>query len=102
MMDREQLIRDRAYAIWQAEGQPEGCEQEHWERAAREIDEQAGDTAPADDAAPSDTAQATPADPVGVAQSPAPAAAPAKRTAQRKTTQSAAGSPKRKAAKTPA
>lgn len=26
-----------AYAIWQAEGQPEGCDQEHWMRAKQLI-----------------------------------------------------------------
>jgi len=31
------LIRERAYAIWEREGRPEGRERQHWERAAREI-----------------------------------------------------------------
>jgi len=35
-MDLER-IRQRAYEIWQQEGQPEGKQQEHWERAVREI-----------------------------------------------------------------
>ncbi|EWY39342.1 hypothetical protein N825_06460 [Skermanella stibiiresistens SB22] len=30
-------IRQRAYEIWQQEGQPEGKQQEHWERAMREV-----------------------------------------------------------------
>ncbi|UEM19304.1 DUF2934 domain-containing protein [Skermanella mucosa] len=29
-------IRQRAYEIWQQEGQPEGKQQEHWEQAMRE------------------------------------------------------------------
>ncbi|WP_158046413.1 DUF2934 domain-containing protein [Skermanella pratensis] len=29
-------IRQRAYEIWQQEGQPEGRQQEHWEQAMRE------------------------------------------------------------------
>lgn len=33
----EEKIRERAYAIWEEEGRPEGREQEHWERAAREF-----------------------------------------------------------------
>jgi hypothetical protein len=37
-MDREQSIRERAYAIWQAEGEPAGSHDQHWDRAAREID----------------------------------------------------------------
>lgn len=36
-MDREQRVRQRAYEIWQAEGCPPGCEQEHWDRAEREV-----------------------------------------------------------------
>ena len=33
----EDLVRLRAYAIWVEEGEPEGKEHEHWERARREI-----------------------------------------------------------------
>jgi hypothetical protein len=38
-MDREihEQIAERAYALWQAEGQPNGRHEEHWYRAAREI-----------------------------------------------------------------
>jgi DUF2934 family protein len=36
----EARIRERAYKIWINEGQPEGREAEHWERAAREIDQE--------------------------------------------------------------
>ena len=32
----EQIAR-RAYALWQAEGQPDGRHEEHWYRATREI-----------------------------------------------------------------
>jgi DNA-binding NtrC family response regulator len=35
--DREQRVRERAYAIWQREGCPSGRDQEHWRRAEREI-----------------------------------------------------------------
>ena len=31
-------IEQRAYALWQAEGQPDGKHEEHWRRAAREIE----------------------------------------------------------------
>jgi hypothetical protein len=34
-MDLER-IRQRAYELWQQEGQPEGKQQEHWDRAMRE------------------------------------------------------------------
>ena len=36
--DREARIRERAHAIWEAEGRPEGQERAHWERAIAEID----------------------------------------------------------------
>ena len=38
-MDQEkhEQIAARAYALWQAEGQPDGRHEEHWYRAAREI-----------------------------------------------------------------
>ncbi|WP_249218874.1 DUF2934 domain-containing protein [Falsirhodobacter algicola] len=38
-MDREQDIRDRAHAIWESEGRPEGQHEAHWRRASAEIDE---------------------------------------------------------------
>jgi len=36
--DREVRIGERAQAIWEAEGRPEGLDREHWERAAAEVD----------------------------------------------------------------
>lgn len=42
MNEREDKVRQRAYEIWQAEGKPHGQAKDHWERAAREIDGQAG------------------------------------------------------------
>ena len=38
-MDREihEQIAERAYALWMAEGQPDGRHEEHWYRTAREI-----------------------------------------------------------------
>lgn len=35
--EREELIRRRAYVIWEQEGRPEGQHQRHWEQAAREM-----------------------------------------------------------------
>ncbi|WFU06114.1 DUF2934 domain-containing protein (plasmid) [Rhizobium sp. CB3171] len=35
--DLEKEIRERAYAIWENEGRPEGRAVEHWERAERQI-----------------------------------------------------------------
>ena len=36
-MDLEHRIRERAYAIWEAEGRVAGCEHDHWSRAEREL-----------------------------------------------------------------
>jgi Protein of unknown function (DUF2934) len=33
----ENRIRERAYALWQADGMPEGRAEEYWERARRLI-----------------------------------------------------------------
>ncbi len=35
--DLEQRIRERAYQIWLEQGQPEGRDKEHWERAKEEL-----------------------------------------------------------------
>jgi hypothetical protein len=37
---QEAEIRDRAYALWQEEGSPEGRDQEFWHRAERALAEQ--------------------------------------------------------------
>jgi hypothetical protein len=42
--DKEQIIRDRAYRVWEDEGRPKGKEREHWECARREIQEEANMT----------------------------------------------------------
>jgi Protein of unknown function (DUF2934) len=34
--EKEQRIRERAYYIWLAEGQPEGRAEKHWESAKAE------------------------------------------------------------------
>ena len=34
---REHRIRERAYAIWEEEGRPEGKDREYWLRAEAEI-----------------------------------------------------------------
>src|SRR5688500_17886951 len=36
-MDRDQLIRERAYAIWDREGRPNGRADAHWFQAVREL-----------------------------------------------------------------
>ena len=39
---RETDIRARAYALWESDGSPEGRAVEYWERAERELSEEAG------------------------------------------------------------
>ena len=39
---QEKDIRDRAYALWESSGSPEGRDQEYWYRAERELSEEAG------------------------------------------------------------
>ena len=36
-MDRERLIRERAYMIWEREGRPDGRADVHWFQALREL-----------------------------------------------------------------
>ena len=36
MADRDDLIRERAYRIWQERGQQEGSHDEHWSSAEQE------------------------------------------------------------------
>lgn len=43
--DRETEVRERAYAIWENEGKPDGQQIEHWERAEKQIN---GEFAPGD------------------------------------------------------
>jgi hypothetical protein len=52
----EERIRQRAYQIWEEDGQPEGREHEHWERAVREIEAEEK----ADESEASDPAEAEP------------------------------------------
>ncbi|SMC98712.1 DUF2934 domain-containing protein [Rhizobium sp. RU36D] len=44
-MDREldERIRERAYAIWEQEGRPEGNDFHHWLRAVEEVRAETGD-----------------------------------------------------------
>ncbi len=38
----EEQVRERAHAIWLADGMPEGREVDHWLRARRELEREAG------------------------------------------------------------
>jgi len=37
-IEKHKRIEQRAYAFWEAEGQPHGRHDEHWHLAARQID----------------------------------------------------------------
>ena len=47
--DREYLIRERAHAIWQDEGCPEGEHLAHWLRAEAELGQQSGPVSGSED-----------------------------------------------------
>lgn len=36
--DRDGRVRERAYALWEQEGRPEGRDLDHWHQACQEID----------------------------------------------------------------
>lgn len=36
-MSREEIIRDTAYAIWEAEGKPVGRDVDHWRQAEERV-----------------------------------------------------------------
>jgi len=36
--EKQRLVEERAYALWEAEGRLHGKHEEHWHRAAREIE----------------------------------------------------------------
>jgi hypothetical protein len=40
--NNEDRIRDRAYALWEADGRPEGQDKDYWARAERELSEESG------------------------------------------------------------
>jgi hypothetical protein len=41
-MSREQIVRDTAYAIWEAEGKPVGRDADHWRQAEERVDASTG------------------------------------------------------------
>lgn len=59
-MDRHDLIRQRAHAIWESEGRPDNRSEEHWKMASAEIE---AETAQADAPSPlgQDEAEPSPA-----------------------------------------
>jgi DNA-binding protein H-NS len=68
MTTRDDQIRQRAYAIWEREGRPDGRHEEHWQRAVEEIgrelgagDSEIGPTRASRPRSPSKSSQANPA-----------------------------------------
>lgn len=45
-MDRDALIRQRAYQLWEKSGRPDGKAEEHWEEARRQIDAEQANSKP--------------------------------------------------------
>lgn len=42
--DREQMIRERAFSLWESDGRPAGRDADYWSRAERLVaDEEAAD-----------------------------------------------------------
>ena len=83
MDQREEQLRQRAYSIWQAEGEPHGRDREHWDMAERELSEvppEASAEVPAEPSVETDVAAGE------VATKPATAA---RKAASPKTTQAA-------------
>lgn len=58
MTDREQQIRERAYAIWQEQGEADGLDEAHWRQAEEEIDAEGGQAKDVEAAAPALTPEA--------------------------------------------
>jgi DUF2934 family protein len=44
--DKQERIRQRAHAIWEQAGRPEGAHQRHWDQASAEIDAELADSRP--------------------------------------------------------
>ncbi|TIT00941.1 DUF2934 domain-containing protein [Mesorhizobium sp.] len=40
--DKQERIRQRAHAIWEQAGRPDGAHQQHWDQATAEIDGEDG------------------------------------------------------------
>jgi hypothetical protein len=38
MIDRERPIKERAYSLWEPEGNPDGRHEDHWAQAESEMD----------------------------------------------------------------
>ncbi|MBR0555743.1 DUF2934 domain-containing protein [Ciceribacter sp. L1K23] len=84
MTDREQQIRERAYALWQEQGEAEGLHESHWHQAEQEIDREYGEGTISGDTPPGLSPEAPQA-----GMENAPVAAPAKSKAKAKSSKPA-------------
>ena len=98
----DDLIRERAHAIWQAEGYPDGRQDQHWQQAAAELAQAQADAVEGDEAVLASEDIVTPGQSDGMADP-----APAKKTKapstgrSRKVVEPATTSPKSRRRKTP-
>lgn len=91
--DLERRIRQRAYELWEAEGQPEGRDSHHWTQAEAEFAEaRTVESAASDAAAPKRGKRAKPSESLSPSSPdtspPAPAAPRSARSGARKTAKS--------------
>lgn len=94
--EKEKRIRDRAYEIWEREGQPAGRHDEHWRQAEAEL---AAETQSEEGAAAAGNKPASdPADTSTAKPVPAAPAAPARRSRAASKSAPAAGKRERKPA----
>jgi hypothetical protein len=66
---REERIRAKAHALWEADGKPEGRDRAHWEQAAKLVDEEERQAARANSRPEAAAREGNPtdsSDPIGV------------------------------------
>ena len=68
--ERDDLIRERAHAIWQAEGCPDGRQEQHWGQAAAELSQAQAEAAQDGEATLASDDIVTPSLPEAVADLP--------------------------------
>ncbi len=95
-MSRDQIVRDTAYAIWEAEGKPQGRDREHWQQAEQRV---AASTA---EGKPKPKVPAKGKAPVSAAKAAPAATPPAKTAATKAAPKAAAAKPENTAGVKPA
>jgi hypothetical protein len=95
--DREHQVRQRAYALWESEGRPEGQHDEHWHRANAEFGQHA--PAPGENVPPQQAAAVAEAKPKPARRKPVAAGRAATETPPAAVEESSAAPRKRRAVK---